>query len=214
VINPPGADGIALQLVHLDAESSPELLVYLADESFRDRIAIYRQVGTATPVYKLAVQLHSLFVEGTDTTDTLARQVGSGFPLLTSDDARFLHFVRGGEDYAALPLVLWSYSNGTLSDVSTHYPSLLGADAKKQLRDVRRAEKRRRDGSDSEHGPDPRGGLAAYAEDETRLGHRATAEKFLTEALRSVWLNEHGGPSGRGYISQLNRLLGTPDLQP
>jgi hypothetical protein len=209
-LNPPGSGSNALQVRELDSSGVPQVLVYLADD-FDTTLAIYQRdaAGGYHPVL-----LRGFVVTGTLTTDTSVRRVGSGPPVLLSDDPRYLQFNTGGEFYAALPLVAWSYDEGKLTDVSARNPTLLRTEATRALREARRDERIRRSGTDAEDNPDARAALAVYAADETRLGHRGTAERMLQQALADGWLNGPRKPRQAGYIKALNRLLGTVDRDP
>src|SRR5947199_155313 len=67
--------------------------------------------------------------------------------------------------FSVLPVRVWHYSAGTLTDVTRSFPRLAAADAKRNLRGYRQ-ERRDPEG-------DVRGALAAYVADEYLLGHRA-----------------------------------------
>jgi hypothetical protein len=211
-LNPPDVNANAVDVRELDASGTPQVLVYLADAyGYHTTLAIYqRDAGGAYH----PILLRGLVVTGTLGTDTGVHRVASGPPVLLSDDPRYLQFNAGGEFYAALPLVVWSYDDGTLTDVSVHHPTLLRAEAARAISEARRYERIRRAGTDREGDPDPRAALAVYAADETRLGNRATAERQLQAALADGWLNGPRGPRNSLYINALNRLLGTIDRDP
>jgi hypothetical protein len=213
-LSPPGRGPLAVQVRDLDSSGSPQVLVYLDDDGydFYSTLAIYYR--TATGIYRPLV-LRSLYVDGAYVTNVGVRQIGTGPPVLVSDDDRYLPFLTGAgsEQYANLPLVVWSYADGKLIDVSSHYPGLLRQQAARALRNAATFERYRLSSTDPGT-PDPRDALATYAADEARLGHRAAAERELRRALAEGWLSESDEPYGAEYIRALNRLLGTTDEKP
>jgi hypothetical protein len=209
-LDPPDTSSTAIQVRALDSSGVPQVLVYLAD-AYDATLAIYHRdaAGGYRPVL-----LRAFVITGALTTGPTLRQVGSGSPVLLSDDPRYLRFNVGGEFFSALPLVVWSYDQGNLIDVSARYPTLLRTEAARALSDARSYERIRRSGTDPEDHPDARAALAVYAADETRLGHRGTAKRMLQRALTAGWLNGPGKPRQSGYITALDRVLGTVDRHP
>jgi hypothetical protein len=210
-LDPPAPGSPALGVWDLAATGRPQVLLFLHDGggSHFATLAIYDP--TATGTYRMTL-LRSFYVRAY-TTDVGLRQGPSGPPVLVTDDPRYLQFVAGGGAFAQLPLVVWRYADGQLTDVSARYPLLLRREAARALKNATAFARARAAGT-GQANPDPRGALATYAADEARLGQRPAAEQVLRTALADGWLNEPDGPHGAGFISALDRLLGTADVNP
>lgn len=212
-LSPPGPGPLAIQVRDLDTSGYPQVLVYLDDDGFDfySTIAIYHR--TAAGGYRPLV-LRSLYIDDAFLTRVGVRRIGTGPPVLESSDDRYVPFLSGGEEFAYLPLVVWGYADGKLTDVSTRYPVLLRRQAAHALHNAAVFQRYRLQTPSDIENPDPRDALATYAADEARLGHLATAENELQKALAEGWLNETSGLTGSRYMRALNRLLGTRDQRP
>ncbi|QEC50016.1 hypothetical protein FSW04_22220 [Baekduia soli] len=98
---------------------------------------------------------------------------GDGRPELVGADPRFsgafTAFAASG-----FPAQVLQVTHGAVADVTRRFPAVVAADARRQLRDLRRLRR----------GDDVRGLLAAYVADEYSLGRAATARAELAHQLR------------------------------
>jgi hypothetical protein len=114
---------------------------------------------------------------------------GDGRPELVGYDPRFSSVFTAFAASAFPPQVL-QVQQGTTVDVTRRFPSLVRADAKRRLRDIRRAKR----------GEDIRGLLAAYVADQYLLGRGSVG-------TREVDRQHRAGRVSKGYKKELLRRL-------
>jgi hypothetical protein len=96
---------------------------------------------------------------------------------------------------SGMPIQIFTFSAGKFIDVTRSYPKLIRSDAALWLRLFKR---------NIGHGD---GVLAAWAADEDMLGNSAKVKRYLLQQLRLHHLGNPGGPSGRRFVSALQRFL-------
>jgi len=117
--------------------------------------------------------------------------------LISADD-RFA-YLYAPYAYSGLPLQVFELREGVLADVTRTLPKALAADAARQWKGFRAT---RREGLGN-------GLIAAWAADETLLGHRALVTATLAREARDGHLRSRGhyGPSGTAFVRALLRFL-------
>lgn len=115
-----------------------------------------------------------------------------------SADARISN--AGFTDFAdsPAPLQIFTVSNNAFRDITRKYPNRLKADAAKWLRAFHR------------HYGNGRGLIAAWAADESLLGHPGLVKSELAGALKAGHLRAPsglGGQSAATFVAQLQKLL-------
>jgi hypothetical protein len=123
---------------------------------------------------------------------------GNGQLEFESADDRFAYEFTSYA-YSGLPLQIWRFHEGGFIDVTSEFPKLIAADAKRQLKYFLA---NRRQGLGL-------GFIAAWAGDEYLLGHRTkVASKLAAEArLHHLRSAERITPSGQAFIERLKHFL-------
>ncbi len=185
--------GSSLTVVDLDGDGEPEVLfdIFTGGAHCCSYSWIYRYTGTS---------YSGLAATWGNVGYTLADLNGDGVPELRSLDDRFAYEFT---DYAdsAFPPAIWSYRAGKLNDVTRSFPTLIAADAKRDLRLYRRERRVR----------DMRGVVAAYVADEYLLNRGSKGLAFLRLAERRGDLKGFGHgdvwPRNGRYVTALKRFL-------
>ena len=103
---------------------------------------------------------------------------------------------------SGLPIQIMAFTAGRFHDVTTAYPRLIAADAARWLKLYRSMAKTAY--------VDSEGMIAAWAADESRLGHACSVHRFLLRQARAGHLNSAlAGPRlrGRRFVTALERFL-------
>jgi hypothetical protein len=116
--------------------------------------------------------------------------------IVTADDSFAYEFT----DYAAsgLPLQVFTFNAGTLTDVTRQYPKLVSNDAARWMRAFKH------------HYSDGVGLIAAWAADEELLGHQRLVSRTLAREARLGHLRSAlspGEPGGTRFVHKLIRFL-------
>jgi subtilisin-like proprotein convertase family protein len=125
-----------------------------------------------------------------------------GRPELVSADDRFAYAFT---DYAAsaLPIQIWRYDHGTLTDVTSSYPTLVRKDATSLWQGYLQTR--------AQSGADDRGVLAAWLADEYRLGLADEGWARIQAAYRRGELSpprvDPLWPAGQKYLKALRSFL-------
>jgi hypothetical protein len=185
--------GGSLTIRDLDGDGEPEVLfdIYTGGAHCCSYTWIYRYTGST---YSGVVATWG------DTGYSIVQLPGHAGPLLRTYDDRFAYEFTDFAD-SAFPPTIFSYNAGHLLDITRSFPSVIKADATRQLRLYKRAHRRR----------DIRGVVAAYAADEYLLGKPSAGLHLAYLALRRGELDGLGRGDvwarGRAYISALKKFL-------
>lgn len=125
-----------------------------------------------------------------------------GVPEVSSLDNRFLELFTA-RAFSALPIQIWRYDRGTMTDVTREFPPSIESDLRAQLRRYRLIRRQR-----ERESRDVRGALAAYLADSFLLGRGPEGWRYVCSKQRRGELRAwSGGPGGRRYIRALARVL-------
>ncbi|HEX8101060.1 MAG TPA: hypothetical protein VF533_00470, partial [Solirubrobacteraceae bacterium] len=177
--SPEGRPGKALRIVDLEGDGEPEVMVTLFSGG--------AHCCYSADIWRLAPDGSGYTVSAHGFGDpyfALEDLDGDGRPEFRSADATFAYLFSSFAA-SAMPVLVYRYAAGELTDVTGAFPKLVRMDARRW----RRAYRHRRGRRDGEQlGP-----LAAWAADQLRLGHADRVRRTLRAELRHGRLR---GPLG------------------
>jgi hypothetical protein len=174
----------------LDRDGEPEVVLDLSD----GHVWWWRVYSWNTARHRYTVSQH---LWGADRTPTVKSVRHDKKLLIVANDQRFSDGPFAGLRGPVFPVKVWSFHRGTFRDVTRAYPELVRPEAASLFRRVRT-------------GADSRAVAGAWAADEARLGHAATARAQLDAWAGAGALDAHGGPglSGAAFVGALWGFLG------
>lgn len=184
----------SVQIVQLDRSPEPEVVVDLF--SGGAHCCFYSRIYNHAPSIASYVGLTQQWL---DAGYRFIDPERDGLPELRSADGRFAYEF-GAFAESAFPPRVWRFDGGQMIDVTTSYPELVRAHARRQLRAYRRVKGR----------GNVRPLLSAFAADQCLLGRRGRGLKLAKHASRRGYLmpeEDVFGPTGKAFLRQLRRFL-------
>jgi hypothetical protein len=128
----------------------------------------------------------------------LADLAGDGRLEFESADDRFAYEFTSFA-YSGLPVQIWKVQNGRFVNVTRQFPKVVSKDARRQLQAFKQTDR-------GGHGL---GFIAAWAADESLLGHHSLLKRTLSRELRAGHLRdgEGFGVGGARFLARLEKFL-------